>query len=107
MTKKVCGNCEHFSHEPNTPSRGVCWYSAEFDYYVVRGEKWAGCRDWEPKRETNWQRYFGSPEKVADYFLANISTDCDHCFIEGKCYSEGCGGSCKHGMIEWLEGDAE
>ena len=102
MSKKVCGNCEHFSHEPNTPSRGVCWYSAEFDYYVVRGEKWAGCRDWEPKRETNWQRYFGSPEKVADYFNSpSIKRNVDTLMWIWLVSNPG------SDIQHWFEGDAE
>lgn len=48
--RRTCGNCQHFGKEPNTPSRGCCFFSAEFDYYVVRGAHEKGCDDWAERK---------------------------------------------------------
>ena len=100
--RKTCGNCQHFTHEPNTPSRGVCWHSAEFDYYVVRGEHYKGCDDWTERRETNYQRFFDTPEKAAAYLASH--TRCADCELLGATCSTS--KLCKQTHLEWLEGEA-
>ncbi len=49
----------------------------------------------------------GEKEKLADLLLDVIGEDCDLCPIEEKCFREGCGGSCKGGIMEWLESEAD
>ena len=80
--RKTCGNCQHFTHEPNTPSRGVCWHSAEFDYYVVRGEHYKGCDDWTERTEIS-----ETERKAALWDGIVRCRDCEY-FDTRKCKSQ-------------------
>lgn len=105
MTKKTCGNCRHFAKEPNAAGRGCCFLSDDLESYPVKGEHYAPCRGWKP--QTNWQRYFGTPEKAKDTVFKIIKAvdcgkfeHCGRCPVEQFCQSD-------EPMLEWLESEAE
>lgn len=49
--------------------------------------------------ETNYQRYFGTPEKAAEWLCYNIKEcpDCEYFYTD----------KCGTGYLEWLESEAE
>lgn len=59
--------------------------------------------------ETNYERYFGTPEKAADFMesVCNVIDGheaCGHCPVWGiniRCYGS------REQMLEWLESEAE
>lgn len=65
-------------------------------------------------RETNWERWFGTPEKVVEYFKNRTFeyADCSMCPLEvgGRCFAYGgavYGNDCEQRMLRWLEDDAQ
>ena len=59
-----------------------------------------GCGD---AAQTNWQRFFGAPERAASALAHSI--DCDKCPAEGEL----CRGSenCDLALLAWLQSDRE
>ena len=60
-------------------------------------------------RETNWERYFGTPEKTVEWFMGEDFRDME-CFgcpadIDGRCFAFE--GSCRQRLLQWLESDTE
>ena len=91
MTEKCCGTCRHssVSCEERDCAKRPGWGA------------WEGglCEDWV---ESNYQRYFGTPERAAAYLASH--TRCTDCELLG----EGCSSSraCKGAILAWLEADA-
>lgn len=56
--------------------------------------------------ETNYQRYFGTPEKAAEIVsnLCQVVKDCDYCPFWKE---EGCPNDSTTTTLEWLESEAE
>lgn len=90
----TCGTCRHSS--PNTP-----------ELECAKRPGWAtweggACEDWA---ESNWQRYFGNPERAAK-FMRELCLESDTCTlcpleIERSCPYHAAS------FIEWMEADAE
>lgn len=103
MTKKACGNCRHFAKEPNAGGRGCCFLSDDLGSYPVKGEHYAPCREW--KLQTNWQRWFGTPEKAVEALKEPTDrccfwVSCQKCPLEGYCGTS-------EAILEWLESEAK
>lgn len=105
MAKKTCGNCRHFAKEPDAGGRGCCFLSDDLGSYPVKGEHYAPCREWKP--ETNWQRFYGTPEKAAKTIKhgSNCEIECCNCFT--KDYMDLCPRTSIENLREWLESEEE
>lgn len=55
--------------------------------------------------ETNYQRYFGTPEKAAKFIEGNIV--CDQCKIRDFCDKATKAKDCASTALEWLESEAD
>ena len=109
MSEKNCGNCKHFMPQPTNPYCGCCGnpsldemavYDGVYIYATVDG----GCGEhWEP--QTNYQRYFGTPEKAARVLQewCYAKEDCSECPFLAL---EPCPWQA-NSMSSWLESEAE
>ena len=99
MCDKTCGTCRHMrpmsddcecSEHPEARDHGT-WMT------------WSLGQACENHAESNWHRWFGTPEKAAEMLgkVASCGRDCPLfpvCTYEKKCEDV---------WLEWLEGDAE
>lgn len=97
MTEKCCGTCRHssVSCEERDCAKRPGWGA------------WEGglCEDWV---ESNWQRYFGTPEKAAKTLISvtwhcadamENNDSCRKCLLHGRCFNT-------ESLVKWLETDA-
>ena len=77
---------------PNDMVADIMWHD---DFEV--------CIESYSKHETNYQRYFGTPEKAAVYLSEHAP--CEDCKLYGGCFADV--EDCEFSLREWLESEEE